>query len=220
MNVPVLYPGTTQEILDFGRHGFTLSRYASLWVGMKVVTLVADGAGTADVSADRIQPTVPFDERGVGGDIVRPTTSALVLPLDLERDLYEYRLDLARSYAAANDLNAITVATSSDRLGIAASGHTYYEVVEALRRLGLDDAALRSAGVRLLRIGMPYPLDRAIVRTFAAGLQEVLVVEEKRPFIEIYIHDALYGIAERAGGYREDRSVWRAARSLLQRSPG
>jgi indolepyruvate ferredoxin oxidoreductase len=195
---PVLFPGNVQEILDLGRLGFELSRYSGLWVGVKIVTNVADEIGTATVGLDRIAVADPgFQYEG------RPwahTQNPMLLPpfgLDMEREIHYGRLEAAKAFAAANRLNAITVPTRSAWLGIAAPGKTYYDLREALGELGLDDAALEHHGIRLLKIGMLFPMEPGIVREFARGLEEILVLEEKRAFAEVFIRDVLYNLAER-----------------------
>jgi indolepyruvate ferredoxin oxidoreductase len=195
---PVVYPGNVQEVLDLGRLGFELSRYSGLWVGFKIATNVADEVGTAEVSPDRIVIADPGFT--LNGRPWRHTQNAALLPpfsLDLEREIHEGRLEAARRFAAANGLNRITVPTPDAWLGIAAAGKTYYDLREALGQLGLGDAELRRHGVRLLKIGMLYPLEPGIVREFARGLDEVLVVEEKRAFVELFIRDILYNAPER-----------------------
>ena len=77
------------------------------------------------------------------------------------------------------------------------TGKSYYELRQTLRELGLDDDDLRGLGVRLLHLRMPYPLDGKVIREFAAGLEEILVLEDKRPFIELYLKDELYGMPQR-----------------------
>ena len=196
--MPVLFPGNTQEILDYGRLGFELSRYSGLWVGFKIVTNVADEIGTAEVSPDRIVIVDPGFE--VDGRAWMQKQNPMLLPpwgLETEREIHYGRLEAAKAFAAANGLNRIAVPTSDAWLGIAAPGKTYYDVREALRELGLDDAALRRYGIRILKIGMLSPMEPAIVREFSRGLEELLVVEEKRAFCELFIRDVLYNQAER-----------------------
>ena len=195
---PTLFPGTVQEILDFGRLGIELSRYSGLWTGFKIVTNVADEIGTAEVSPDRVVIRDPgFTYEG------RPwqhTQNMMLLPpwgLELEREIQYGRLEAAKAFAAVHGLNRITVPTPGAWLGIAAPGKTYYDLREALRELGLDDGALRHHGIRLLRIGMLYPMEPGIVREFASGLQELLVVEEKRGLVELFVRDVLYNQSER-----------------------
>jgi indolepyruvate ferredoxin oxidoreductase len=193
--IPVLYPGNVQEILDFGRYGFELSRYSGLWVGLKVATNVADEVSCVYVSPDRVAITDPgFTYNGAPW---RPTQNPLLVApftLELEREVYYGRLEAAKAFARANGLNRITVSTPEAWLGIAAAGKTYYDVREALHSLGLDDEALARNGIRMLKVGMLFPLESGIVREFAEGLDELLVVEEKRGLLELFIRDALYNL--------------------------
>src|SRR6266850_4925255 len=110
----------------------------------------------------------------------------------MEATLHSSRLEMARRYAAANGLNRIVARSDGDRVGIVASGKTWFDLRQAMRDLGLEGEGLRRAGVRLLKIGMLYPLEPGIAREFAEGLEEIVVVEEKRPFLELLLRDALY----------------------------
>jgi len=195
---PVLFPGNTQEILDLGRLGFELSRYSGLWVGFKIVTNVADEIAIAEVAPDRIVIADPgFVYEG------RPwqarQTPMLMPPwgLEAEREIHYGRLEAAKMFAAANRLNRITIPTPDAWLGIVAPGKTYYDLREALTELGLDNAALRQYGIRLLKLEMLFPMEPGTVREFARGLEEILVVEEKRAFCEMFMRDILYNQAER-----------------------
>ncbi len=195
--MPVLYPGNVQEILDLGLHGFALSRFAGLWTGFKIVTNVADEIGTAEVAADRIRPVRP--EFRYDGRPWQPTQNPRLLAPDSlrqEEEIFYGRLEAARLYAEANHLNRITVTAPDAWLGIVAAGKTYYDVREALAQLGLDDEALRRHGVRLLKIGLLFPLEPRIVREFARGLQDLMVIEEKRPFLELFVRNLLYDAAD------------------------
>ena len=196
--MPVLFPGNSQEILDFGRLGFELSRYSGLWVGFKIVTNVADEIGTVQVSPDRIVIADPGFE--VDGRPWIAKQNPLLMPpwgLETEREIHYERLEAAKVFAAANGLNRITVPTPDAWLGIAAPGKAYYDLREALRELGLSDEDLRRHGIRLLKIGMLFPMEPGIVREFSRGLEELLVVEEKRAFCELFIRDVLYNQAVR-----------------------
>jgi len=196
--MPTLYPGNVQEVLDLGRHGFMLSRASGLWVGIKIVTNVADESGTAEVAPERVDPVIPVVELD-GRPFEHQINVNLIPPygLDMERTLYLARLEMARRYARDNGLNRITAPTREAWLGIVSAGKTYYDVRQALLELGLDEAALRHHGIRLLQMGMLFPTEPGILHEFARGLEEVLVVEEKRAFLELFAKDALYGRADR-----------------------
>ena len=207
LHMPIIFPGDVQEALDLGRHAVALSRACGLWAGIKLVSQVADGTGTVDIHPDRVVPPVPtmiFD----GKPFVPHPNGRLITPytLDMEREFLEVRSELAREYGVLNRLNRVTVRSEDDWIGIAACGHTYHEVREALQLLGLhDDDAIRAAGIRLFQLLMPVPLEPAQVREFAHGLAEVIVVEEKNPTLERLVRDALYDWDERPTSGRQAR---------------
>lgn len=197
LGLPTLYPSDPQEALDFGLHGVAMSRASGLWVALKIVTAVADGSGTVDVGAGRVSPVVP--DLAVDGVPYRHTVgSRMVQPAlgDLERSRDGARLEIARRYAAANNLNRITRTGPDDRIGVVAAGKTFLDLRQALRILGLDDAELERRGVRLLRLGMIHPLEPTVVERFARRLRHIVVVEEKRPLVETALKDLLYGRAD------------------------
>ena len=196
--MPTIFPGNVQEILDLGLHGFMLSRVSGLWVGVKIVTNVADEAATAEVDPERVRPVIPTVE--LDGKPFQHQINVNLIPpygLDMERTIHDARLELARRYAWENTLNRITVPTPQAWLGILTTGKTYYDVRQALAELGLDDAALRHYGIRMLKMGLLFPMEPRVVREFARGLEEVLVIEEKRPFLELFAKDILYGWPDR-----------------------
>jgi indolepyruvate ferredoxin oxidoreductase len=197
-NFPILYPGNVQELLDLGLHGFALSRYCGLWAAFKVVTNVADESSTVEVGSHRVQPTLPSFEVD-GRPFSHQINPTLLAPhsLEMERSIYYHRLEAARQYAAANALNQVVMPSPDAWFGIITAGKTYYDVRQALHELGLDDTALRRIGIRILKLGLIYPLEPGIVHTFARGLEEILVVEEKRSFIELFTRDILYHTPDR-----------------------
>ena len=206
--MPILFPGNVQEILDLGRLGFELSRFCGLWVGFKIVTDVADEYSSAEVSSERIQIIEP--QFMVDGKPWRHTqNTALISPysLQLEQQIHDVRLDAAIAFAKANKLNKITVATPDAWLGIVAAGKTYYDLRQALLDIGLDDAELERSGIRLLKLGMIFPLEPDILHQFADGLEEILVIEEKRSFIEMFCKEKLYAMpsAPRIVGKKDER---------------
>jgi indolepyruvate ferredoxin oxidoreductase len=206
LHVPVLAPGSVQEVLDLGRHAIACSRASGLWAALKVVTNVADAAATAEVGLDRVAPLIPVVEHDGVPYVHRPSAHLLApQSLELERTLLTVRLELAKRYARLNDLNRVVHDHPAARLGIVAAGATLHDVRRALADLGLGD----DAQVRLLQVGMPYPLDEEAVRAFAAGLDEIVVVEEKGPFLERLVKEALYGgpVAPLVTGARDDRGA-------------
>ncbi|MDW5598844.1 indolepyruvate ferredoxin oxidoreductase family protein, partial [Conexibacter stalactiti] len=191
LHVPVLAPGSVQEALDLGRHAIACSRVSGLWAALKVVTAVADASATAVVGLDRVQPRMPLLE-WEGAPYVHRPTGHLLAPqsVELERTLTP-RLELAKQYARLNGLNAVTHDAPGARLGVVVHGSARHELHAALTALGFGEAM--PAPLRLLEVGMLFPLDDEAVRDFAAGLDEIVVVEEKGPFLERLVKEALYG---------------------------
>lgn len=192
LGLPVLVPTDAQDILDLGVHGIEMSRFCGLWVGMKVATNVADGASSAVVSPTRIEVVLP-DNRVGGKPYVHEVSAHFLQPTlsKLEHTLLHERLELARRYATANRLNTIS-GPSFARIGIVAAGSTYLDMRQALDMLGLAPEAAAEQGIRILRLGMIFPLDRTLIEQFADGLDEIIVVEEKRSFVETGIKELLY----------------------------
>ena len=195
VGMPVLAPADPQDVLDLGLHGIALSRFCGLWTGLKLATNVVDGAASVRVGADRLRFTDP--DRTVGGSEFRHEVSAHFLQPTLgrlEASLTGERLELARRYAHANHLNVIE-GDRRARVGVIAAGTTYLDVRQALRMIGIGDEDLGASGIRVLKLGMVSPLEPRIVEEFARGLDEIVVVEEKRAFIELALKDQLYGQA-------------------------
>ncbi|MGH7266131.1 MAG: indolepyruvate ferredoxin oxidoreductase family protein [Candidatus Rokuibacteriota bacterium] len=192
--MPILYPASTGEFLTLGLHAVAMSRFSGCWVAMKLVAQLADGGEIVEVAPDR--PRVVIPELTIGGRPYAKATDFTFFPgtnIETERRLYYERHEAVRAYARANGLDRIEVRSARDRLGIVTAGKSYADTRQALRDLGLDDAALARLGVRLLRMGLIYPIDAAIVREFAEGLDEIVVVEEKRGFLESQVKEALCG---------------------------
>jgi indolepyruvate ferredoxin oxidoreductase len=188
--IPVLFPADPADIVDFGRHAVELSRASGLWTALKVVANAADAAATVTVSRDWSAPG-PLPQAAY-----RHEPSARLLGTDLKRleeSLHHVRLPLAIDYIRASGINRL-MAGPRDRVGIVTAGKSYLDVRQGLRILGLSDADLARFGIRLLKLGAIWPLEPAIVREFAAGLAEIIVVEEKRAFLEPAIKDVLYGM--------------------------
>lgn len=197
VGIPSLYPGNVQEILDYGLHGYQMSRLAGVWMGMKIVTNVADGTGTASVSPERLNfvtPDLEFD-----GKLFTPNMNlgmnVRVEALEMEQSLYTRRLEVVKRYARANNLNNVVFPNPDAWIGILTAGKTYNDLNQAFLEMGLDDAALRRYGIRILKMGMLFPMEPTIVREFAQGLEEIFVIEEKRPFLEMFAKQVLYGMA-------------------------
>ncbi len=189
--IPVLFPSSVQEILDFGLHGWAMSRYAGVWVGLKTITDIVEVSASVDVDSERVRILLPedFTLPPDGLNIRRPDT-----PLQQEARLLDYKLYAALAYARANKLNRELWSVPQDRarFGIITSGKAYLDTRQALSDLGLSEAVCQRIGLRLFKVGMVWPLEATGVQQFADGLDEILVVEEKRQVIEYQLKEELF----------------------------
>ena len=187
--LPVFFPSSAQEILDLGLHAFAMSRFSGVWTSMKTIQEVVESSASIDVSADRVNIILPQDFRmPPGGLHIRWPDVALVQ----EARLMDYKWYAALAYVRANRLNYNVIEGQNDRFGIIASGKAFNDTRQALADLGLDDDTCRQVGIRLHKVNVVWPLEATITRDFARGLQEILVVEEKRQVIEYQVKEELY----------------------------
>lgn len=190
--MPVLYPGNIQEILDYGLLAIALSRFSGAWTAMKMVTNVCDGGATVELDPERPRIIIPGHyEKHFDARLITPFT------LTLEHEVNVRRLEAAREFARINSINRMTGAREGARFGIATAGKPYYDVMQALRDLGIGPDEMRGLGIRIAKFGMTFPLERQFVAEFARGLDQILVIEEKRSFLELQLREALYNSRER-----------------------
>ncbi len=187
--MPVLAPANVQDILDLGLHGWALSRYSGCWVGFKCVGETVDSSASVEVGPDRAPIVLPDDfVLPPGGLNIRWPDP----PLVQEERLMRHKLYAALAYARANRLDRVVVDSPHRRFGIVTVGKSAPDVRQALDKLGLDPARAAALGVAVYQVAMPWPLEPHGARAFCEGLEEVLVVEEKRALVENQIKEQLY----------------------------
>ncbi len=187
--LPVFFPSSVQDILDMGLHAFAMSRFSGLWSGVKTIQEVVESSASVSVDPDRVKIILPEDfQMPAGGLHIRWPDA----PLEQEARLMDYKWYAALAYVRANKLNYNVISGPNDRFGIIASGKAYNDTRQALADLGIDDDTCHQLGIRLHKVNVVWPLEATITREFAQGLQEILVVEEKRQVIEYQIKEELY----------------------------
>ena len=207
--IPVLVPAGVQDYLDLGLHGWAMSRYSGCWVGFKAVADTVESSASVDVSPDRVRIVLPTDYAlpAEGLNIRWPDDR-----LAQEARLLDHKLYAALAYCRANRLNQVVIDSPRPRLGIITTGKSYLDVRQAFDDLGIDDALAAEIGIRLYKIGMVWPLESDGVRRFAEGLEEILVVEEKRQLIEYQLKEELYNWREdvrpRVIGKFDEKGEW------------
>jgi indolepyruvate ferredoxin oxidoreductase len=191
--LPVFFPSDVQGILDMGVHAFAMSRFSGVWAGMKTIQEVVESSSSVTVDPGRVKIVLPEDfVMPEGGVHMRWPDGAL----EQEARLFDYKWYAALAYIRANRLNYNVIegrnGGQGDRFGLIASGKAYNDTRQALADLGLDDDTCRQLGIRVHKVNVVWPLEATAAREFARGLQEILVVEEKRQVIEYQLKEELY----------------------------
>lgn len=205
--MPVLNPAGVQEILDYGLHAIALSRFASVWVGLKCVKDNIESTSSVDGSVDRVKIVIPDFEMPAGGLGIRTPDDFL----DQEKRLHIHKRAAILAYLKANRINELVMAGGkTPRIGIITVGKSYLDVRQAMDDLGIDEVRAGNLGLRLLKIGCPWPIGRDVLEEFAAGLDLIMVVEEKRSLIEVQVREELYGSAHQPVviGKKDEAAQW------------
>ena len=207
--IPVLNPANVQEFLDLGLYGWAMSRFSGCWVGFKTISETVESSASVDLDPQRTQIVLPEDfEMPPGGLHIRwPDT-----PLEQEERLHRYKVYAALAFARANRIDRMVIGDNDRRFGIVTTGKAYLDVRQALDDLGIDEARARQIGLAVYKVGMSWPLEREGIRRFAEGLEEILVVEEKRAVIENQLKEQLYNwradVRPRVVGKFDEEGEW------------
>lgn len=186
--IPVLNPCDIQELIHFGLLGFAMSRFSGCWVGLKVIQETADSTQTIALTSDQLRIVVPeFAMPPDGLNIRWPDP-----PNDQEFRLHRYRLDAARAFAAANRFDREISTSERRRFGIVTTGKAHLDTLQALEDLGINAARAQDLGIVIYKVGMNWPLEPEGIARFANGLEEILVVEEKRGLVEDQLREQLF----------------------------
>jgi len=190
--IPVLYPASVQEHLDYGVHGFAASRFSGAWVGIKCVGDVIEGAANVDLDIDRVQPVLPpFDFPEDGVHLRWPDGM-----LAQEKRLISVKLKAVQAYIKANKLDRVSHATTKKRLGIVAAGKAWLDVCQAFEELGLRESDRQDLGIGVYKLALTWPVEPTAICDWAEGFEEILVIEEKRSLIEEQLARIFYDLPE------------------------
>ncbi|SFL65520.1 indolepyruvate ferredoxin oxidoreductase [Bradyrhizobium sp. NFR13] len=227
--MPYLYPSSIHEMIEMGLLGIAMSRYSGCWVGMKVITETVETTAEINLNDEMTPFNIPTDFE------LPPDGLNLRWPDDRyvqDRRLQDYKGFAAIAFARANNINRVTMDSPNARFGIMASGKSYEDVRQALRELGITEEVAAKIGLRLYKIGMPWPLEPEGVRKFAVGLDEIFIVEERREIVENQVKQELFNwrddVRPRIVGkmdshdhrflpFAEELSVAKVATSLVDR---
>jgi len=206
--MPILNPAGVQEIIDYGLYGFAMSRYCGVWSALKCMHETVESTAVVDGSLDRVKIVIPTD-------FVMPPEGLNIRLRDTvlgqEARLYDYKRDAMLAFIRANKLNKIiTSGGANPKIGVITTGKAYLDVRQALDELGIDEVRCNELGLRIFKIGCPWPISRDELIEFAKGLELIIVVEEKRSLVEVQVREELYGTANQPVciGKKDERGNW------------
>ena len=187
--MPILNPAGVQDILDMGLLGWAMSRFTGRWVGFKTIAETVESSASVNVNPHQLDIVVPGDfELPPGGLNIRWPDP----PLDQEMRLHQYAVKAAVAFARANRIDRVVMDSPKARLGIVTTGKSYLDVLQAMEYLGIGEREAADIGIRVYKVGMTWPLEPIGIREFARGLEDILVIEEKRAFLESQIKEYMY----------------------------
>jgi indolepyruvate ferredoxin oxidoreductase len=202
--MPILNPAGVQDILDMGMLGWAMSRFTGRWVGFKTIAETVESSASVNVNPHQLDIVVPTDfVMPVGGLNIRWPDP----PLNQEMRLHQYAVLASQAFARANRIDRVVIDSPKARLGIVTTGKSYLDVLQALEYLGIDEKMAADIGIRVYKVGMTWPLEPVGIREFANGLEDIIVAEEKRSFIESQMKEYMYNWPTRpsvVGKYDEE----------------
>ncbi len=185
--IPVLNPANVQDIVELGLAGYALSRFSGLWVALKTTAETVEQAATIAIRSRRrfTTPDIALPPHGLNLD------PALRFPADrvaMEQCVIEQRLPAALAWARANRLDRVVLGAADAPIGLVTVGKAHEDTLHALSLLGLRN----HPQIALYKVAMTWPLETEGLRDFARNKRVLFVIEEKRPFVEPQLRDALY----------------------------
>ncbi|MBN7775861.1 indolepyruvate ferredoxin oxidoreductase family protein [Nitratireductor aquimarinus] len=185
--MPTLNPASVSEYLAFAEYGYALSRFSGMWVGFKAISETVESAASVDIPAPRAFETPDFTPPPGGLHYRWPD-----LPGPQIEERMEAKKHAVLAFAEANPIDRHIYDVKDARFGIVTTGKAHLDLMEALRLLGIGEAACRKLGIDIYKVGMVWPLARRAALDFVKDKQEVLVIEEKRGIVESQFKEYFY----------------------------
>ena len=196
--MPTLNPADIGEYLSFGAYGYALSRFSGMWVGFKAISETVESGASV---------VLPAERRFAVPDFVSPPGGLHYRWPDLPGPQIEERMEAKKhatyAFARANPIDRPIYGVAGATFGIVTTGKGHLDLMEALRLIGLDEAACRRIGIDIYKVGMVWPLALHDALEFVRGKREILVIEEKRGIIESQFKEYFYDYP----GAKPDRMV-------------
>ncbi len=196
MMIPQLYPHSINEFVEYGLLGIAMSRYSGCWTALKVTSENVETSGTVDLERESRKILIPDEhdfEMPDGGLNIRLNE----IPREVDNRLQNYKLFACHAFCRKNNIDRTVIESPNPRFGIITAGKSFGDVRQALIELGITDDVARDIGIRLYKVGMTWPLEPQGVQEFVEGLEEILIVEEKRELIEYQLKQQIFNWNEK-----------------------
>lgn len=195
VHMPVLYPATLQDYIDFGLYGWAMSRYSGCWTGFKCVNETIENTASVDFDPDRVRVVIPEDIAAPPQGVhFQAQLAPGIGPQQEEVLMMRHKLPMVQAFVRANGLDKVVIKAPERRLGIVAAGKSYLDVMQALQLLGIDAERAQQLGISVYKVAMIWPLEPEGIKAFAGGHEELLFVEEKQAFMEDQAAKLLYNL--------------------------
>ena len=192
--IPIMHCSSVQDIYDYGLIAYQMSRYAGVWMAVKSVSDIAESWYMVDIDPKRTETVLPDPS-----DFVIPESGVHTRwpdnSVDQDERMVNARLPAIKAFTRANKLNKVTLDAQKRRVGIITAGKSYLDTLEALDDLRIDEAMRDELGLAVFKIAVIWPMEETLVREFAESVDEILVIEESRPFLETQVKDILFDMS-------------------------
>ncbi len=192
LRLPVVEPCCPQEVKDWVDLSFKIGRAGRIYIGYLMTVAVADGGGSVECRPNHFPRVNEKHKRSLSyeRDIEPHLENSVLLPPRTSRReaATESRFEAVKAEARRLGVNRILHRPNKDEvvpMGFIASGVAYAYLAHALHELGL------TGRIPILKLGMSYPVDDLLVVEFARHCQQVIVVEERRSFVERQVIEIL-----------------------------
>ncbi|MBL4802155.1 MAG: indolepyruvate ferredoxin oxidoreductase family protein [Emcibacter sp.] len=194
--MPVLAPSNLLDYLNFGLYGIAMSRYSGCWSGFIATSEVLESAATVNmdlVKDEFITPEhVGYDKGALHYRWPDP------FPL-VEGRLIDHKLKAVHAFVRANPIDKLIWDCTKNfpakkPLGIVSCGKGHLDLIQAFANAGIDQDTAEKSGISIYKIGLTWPLEPQGLIAFASQFERIVVVEEKRSFVEAQIRDIFYNM--------------------------
>jgi indolepyruvate ferredoxin oxidoreductase len=203
LHIPTFEPSNIQEVKDFVDLCFRVSAASELYAGYVLTTNLADGGGTVQCRPNQypaMNTRRPMELSTADIDLEK---YVLLPPKTWTREaLLPRRFARAIEVAGRLGLNRIDYPRESPApIGFVTSGLAHGYLLSALAEMGILGEA------PILKFGMSYPIDDGLLRRLAGMARRIVVVEERRGFLEEQVSEAI--LRDRQAGLASGQAeVW------------